>query len=265
MWRIYSYIDANGVQKYGYVSQDQATGFQKALTDSGASDIKLVGAENSEINIRESGKPWASAMHADQILKLGEADPVGNPEDFFADFVGGGSTLRNFLEGRGIGKTGAMAQSIQELLLPGAEASLGFGQGLAPSVAGENFNLSNLLSAGGLRGLAENSRNVFNQMAASGGGAIGQDTMQRPDSYGSVHAGQGRNLTLAALMERSPYFAAMFGRNAIDEASQDFFDQNRKSQAGGSNYRQPDAPIAPGNQFEHLKQQLGAGLFNRPA
>jgi hypothetical protein len=259
-WVLYRYIDANGVEAFAYARRSQAPALLLNIKQAGGTDTRhqaTFDSDAGDVHIQNSQK-YGGAKSFDEVREVGEAADTGDFEKFFADFAGGGATLRNFIASRGIDPQGGMSNTIQNLLLAPAEASLGFGQGLNPAVAGENFTLSNLLNAGGLRGLATNARMVFNDLANSGMGVAGEDSLQNPASEGSNLASQTRNLALGALMQRSPYFAAMFGNNAINNASQQYFEQQRAGQAGGG------GPLGSGprNLSDSIRDTLGRNLFS---
>lgn len=256
-WVLYKYTDANGNEAFAYARRGQVPALLVNIEKAGGTDARhdsTIAGDADPSTILEY-KPGIKSF--DQVRQMVPAEDGSPFEEFFADFAGGGATLRNFIASRGIDPQGGMSTAIQNLLLAPAEASLGFGQGLSPSVAGENFTLSNLLRAGGLRGLATNARNVFNDLANSGMGVAGEDSLQNPASEGSEIAAQTRNLALGALMQRSPYFAAMFGNNAINNASQQYFEQQRAGQAGGGGL----LGSGPRNLSDSIRSTIGQNLF----
>ena len=263
MWRIYRYTDGNGVQRHAYVSSSQEPAIKEIIKNAGgiASTIQLVSI-NDDLEELKADSRFPELEGAQALLDRNVNNPMDFPADSetgdtFADLAGMGATLRNFLEGQGISPGGAISTQAQNLLLPGAQAALGFGQGLNPADA-ENLNLTNLLNSGGLSGLASRSRNIWNQLAASGGAEAAmageEGSMQRPGTSGSELAGGTRNLALGALFERSPIIAAMFGRNAGNQASDRFFENQRAAQGSGRD-------TGARNMAQFMQDQIGANLF----
>ena len=263
MWKLYRYQDANGIQRHTYILATQEPAIRTIITNSGGipDTIRLINTyDNLEEFIDDSR--FAGLEDAQDIHNRNLNNPIDTVTDeetgdTFADLSGMEATLRNYLKGQGISPGGTISTQAQNLLLPGAQAALGFGQGLHPAEA-ENLNLTNLLESGGLSGLATRSRNIFNQLAASGGAEAAmageQGSMQRPATAGSELAGGTRNLALSALFERSPFFAAMFGRNAVNQASNRFFENQRAAQGTGRD-------TGARNMADFMQQQIGANLF----
>ena len=85
-----------------------------------------------------------------------------------------------------------------------------------------------------------------------------EGSFQRPATAGSDLAGGTRNLALGALFERSPFFAAMFGRNAVSQASDRFFENQRAGQGSGGGAYNPNTAR---NMSDFMKDQIGRNLF----
>jgi len=225
MVQLYRYTDASGNENFAYTPASQLPAMLEAIRQSGGTGAKMLGTFESEFQILEDSR-FSNAQSTNEIMRMGKAEDPNNPdstEETFADLGNMGATLRNFLTGQGIDAGGIIEKQASQMLLPAAQAALGFGQGLAPASA-DTLNLSQLLSSGGLGGIAQQSRNVFNQLANSGGQDAAPEgeaegSFQRPATSGSDLAGNTRNLALGALFERSPFFAAMFGNNAVSQAS----------------------------------------------
>jgi hypothetical protein len=261
MWKLYSYKDASGVLKYIYAPSSQESAILGVISEAGGTEGRLRGTFEREEHIIDDGR-FTEATHVRDGLQDNKTiipDDL-DTEDIFGDLGNMGATLRNFMKGQGISPGGSIASQAESLLLPAAQAALGFGQGLNPAQSA-NLNLTNLLRSGNLGGIASQSRNVFNQLANSGGGADNAEgdmegSFQRPATAGSDLAGGTRNLALGALFERSPFFAAMFGRNAVSQASDRFFENQRAGQGTGGG-----AANVSRNMSDFMKDQIGRNLF----
>ena len=227
MWKLYRYTDANGKIQHTYILASQEPAIGKIIELAGGRNPSLVDSFDDVAEFLDDDR-FRNAIDSKDLTNLGLAGEGGSiiEEDTFADLDNLGATLRNYLQGQGIDPGGGIARQAQTFLLPAAQAALGIGQALNPA-EGDMRNLTNMLATGGLGGIAPEARNIFNQLAASGAGQVGLDTLQRPISAGSDAASAVQNLALGSLMERSPFFAAMFGRNAINRASDRFLENQR--------------------------------------
>ena len=261
MWKLWSYKDSNGDLKYIYAPRSQESSILGVISEAGGTEPRFRGSFAEESHIHEYAQ-FAGATHVKDGLQDNKTRTPKDTdtEDIFGDLGNMGATLRNFMKGQGISPGGSIASQAESLLLPAAQAALGFGQGMNPATS-DNLNLTNLLNSGNLGGIASESRNVFNKLANFGGGADAEEgdmegSFQRPATAGSDLAGGTRNLALGALFERSPFFAAMFGNNAIGQASDRFFENQRAGQGSGGG-----AANVSRNMADFMKDQIGRNLF----
>ena len=267
MIQLYTYTDASGQTRHAYAPPSQIPALLQVIAQAGGTNAFHAGSHGSKNSLFDGSsryKDGVNTFSAEQLLQDNKTltPEDTDTEDIFADLGNMPATLRNFMKGQGISPGGSIARQAESLLLPAAQAALGFGQGLNPATS-NNLNLTNLLNSGNLGGIASRSREVFNQLANSGGGAANEEgdmegSFQRPATEGSDLAGGTRNLALGALFERSPFFAAMFGRNAIDQASNRFFDNQRAGQGSGGGAYNPNPAR---NMSDFMKDQIGRNLF----